>query len=290
MKANKIILGCANLGQKYGIRDKSLKINEFKKIYKFALKKKIFYFDTAADYGNSEKLLGQIKSSSNKKTFFITKLPKKKYSNFSKEIEISIRNSLSRLNKKNIFGIHVHDPQLLINKNKFKVYKALQSAKQKKLIKHIGVSVYEIQEIKKILKFFKIDIIQIPLNILDNRFLKGGFLKKLKKKVKEIHARSIFLKGLLLKDSLSRPKYFDRWKLLKNVDFFFKKNKIDRLQYCVNYVLNIKEVDRIVIGISSKKQLSNILNIKKRRGQKLPIFTNQNVVDKRLLIPKYWKI
>ena len=131
MKASKIILGCANLGKKYGIRDKSLKINEFKKIYKFALKKKIFYFDTAADYGNSEKLLGQIKSSSNKKTFFITKLPKKKYSNFSKEIEISIRNSLSRLNKKNIFGIHVHDPQLLINKNKFKVYKALQSAKQK---------------------------------------------------------------------------------------------------------------------------------------------------------------
>ena len=290
MKASKIILGCANLGKKYGIRDKSLKINEFKKIYKFALKKKIFYFDTAADYGNSEKLLGQIKSSSNKKTFFITKLPKKKYSNFSEEIEISIRNSLSRLNKKNIFGIHVHDPQLLINKNKFKVYKALQSAKQKKLIKYIGVSVYEIQEIKKILKFFKIDIIQIPVNILDNRFLKGGFLKNLKKKVKEIHARSIFLKGLLLKDRSSRPKYFDRWKLLKNVDLFFKKNKIDRLQYCMNYVLNIKEVDKLVIGISSKKQLSNILNIKKRRGQKLPIFIHQNVVDKRLLIPKYWKI
>ena len=290
MKASKIILGCANLGKKYGIRDKSLKINEFKKIYKFALKKKIFYFDTAADYGNSEKLLGQIKSSSNKKTFFITKLPKKKYSNFSEEIEISIRNSLSRLNKKNIFGVHVHDPQLLINKNKFKVYEALQSAKQKKLIKYIGVSVYEIQEIKKILKFFKIDIIQIPVNILDNRFLKGGFLKNLKKKVKEIHARSIFLKGLLLKDRSSRPKYFDRWKLLKNVDLFFKKNKIDRLQYCMNYVLNIKEVDKLVIGISSKKQLSNILNIKKRRGQKLPIFIHQNVVDKRLLIPKYWKI
>ena len=100
MKANKIILGCANLGQKYGIRDKSLKINEFKKIYKFALKKKIFYFDTAADYGNSEKLLGQIKSLGNKKIFFITKFQKKKYSNFSKEIEISIRNSLSRLIKK----------------------------------------------------------------------------------------------------------------------------------------------------------------------------------------------
>ena len=42
MKASKIILGCANLGQKYGIRDKSLKINEFKKIYKFAIKKKYF--------------------------------------------------------------------------------------------------------------------------------------------------------------------------------------------------------------------------------------------------------
>ena len=157
------------------------------------------------------------------------------------------------------------------------------------MIKNIGVSVYEVQELKKILSYFKIDIIQIPVNILDHRFLKKNLLKKIKRQVKEIHVRSIFLKGLLLKNKLTRPKYFNKWSIFKKVDTFFEKNNFNRLDFCLNFVRNIKEIDKIIIGVSSKKQLLHILKTKKKTS-KLPNFLTQNVAPKKLLIPKYWKI
>ena len=60
MKVSKIILGCANVGKEYGLRKKNLKLKEFKKIFKFGIKNNIYYFDTAVDYGKSEKLLGKV--------------------------------------------------------------------------------------------------------------------------------------------------------------------------------------------------------------------------------------
>ena len=54
-------------------------------------------------------------------------------------------------------------------------------AKQKKLkkIKKIGISVYEIKNLKKIIKYYKIDVVQLPYNIIDRRFEKiFNYLKK----------------------------------------------------------------------------------------------------------------
>ena len=289
MKFNNLIIGCANVGQKYGINKKIIKKKEFQKIYKLAIKKKIYSFDTATDYGESEKVLGNVINSNIKKIRLISKLPKSNDKNYYNKIEKSIKRSLKNLNAETLFAIHIHDPNLLIKKNKFQIYQALLKAKQKKLIKNIGVSVYEEQELKKILSYFKIDIIQIPVNILDHRFLKKNLLKKIKRQVKEIHVRSIFLKGLLLKNKLTRPKYFNKWSIFKKVDTFFEKNNFNRLDFCLNFVRNIKEIDKIIIGVSSKKQLLHILKTKKKTS-KLPNFLTQNVAPKKLLIPKYWKI
>ena len=53
MKFNNLIIGCANVGQKYGINKKIIKKKEFQKIYKLAIKKKIYSFDKDTDYGDS---------------------------------------------------------------------------------------------------------------------------------------------------------------------------------------------------------------------------------------------
>jgi aryl-alcohol dehydrogenase-like predicted oxidoreductase len=68
-----------------------------------------------------------------------------------------------------------------LNKNDYGFLKVLKNLK-KKLIKKIGISIYDVEEIDKILKIFKPDIIQLPANIVDRRFLNENFLLKLKKK------------------------------------------------------------------------------------------------------------
>ena len=62
------------------------------------------------------------------------------------------------------------------------ILKTLNSLKKQSRIKKIGVSVYEVEELKKILKFFKPDVVQLPVNILNQNFLKKNFLKTIKKK------------------------------------------------------------------------------------------------------------
>jgi len=68
-----------------------------------------------------------------------------------------------------------------LNKNDYGFLKVLKNLK-KKLIKKIGISIYDVEEIDKILKIFKPDIIQLPANIVDRMFLNENFLLKLKKK------------------------------------------------------------------------------------------------------------
>ena len=61
---------------------------------------------------------------------------------------------------------------------------------------------------------YKIDIVQLPINIIDRRFVKSAWLRRLKKNNVEIHARSVFLQGLLLSKSLKTIKYFKKWQKL----------------------------------------------------------------------------
>ena len=72
----KFILGSANFGTAYGISNPSKKISklEIQKILEFARKSKISQIDTAINYKNSEKLIGNFVKQ--KDFTIITKLPK----------------------------------------------------------------------------------------------------------------------------------------------------------------------------------------------------------------------
>ena len=89
--------------------------------------------------------------------------------------------------------------------------------KNKKLINKIGVSVYDVDELEEIIDTHQIDIVQLPSNIFDQRFMKSGILARLKSLEVEIHARSTFLQGLLLRPLEVTPLF-----CLSNLGFCFR--------------------------------------------------------------------
>ena len=98
----------------------------------------------------------------------------------------------------------------------------------------------------------------------------------IKKKV-EIFARSIFLKGLLLKDLDKIPKDFIKWKKnFRNFEQWTKEKKISKVEACIRYVKSLKEINKIILGVSSINQLKENINLFKKK--------------KRLLAPKYLNI
>lgn len=155
--------------------------------------------------------------------------------------------------------------------------------KLKGIIKKIGISIYTCKKLEKILNKFHIDFIQIPVNLV-NISVYNETKKIIKNRKIEIHARSIFLQGLLLRKFNELP---IELKFLKNfwkkIDEKFQLCNIDRYQACVNFVINLR-VDKLVIGLDNEYQLKKLLNVKKIK-KTISYF---KINKKKFISPIYW--
>ena len=285
----KLVLGTANFSPGYGIQGGyGLNYKQINKISMILKKYKVNFIDTAFSYYGVEKKIGESKLKNLNIYSKIPKIGKKLKTEANTLLSQLINKSLKKLRKRNFEGIYFHNADDLLGNHGKLLYQALEKQKNQGLVKKIGVSVYSPWELKKILKKYSIDIIQIPINIFDQRFLKKNFLKKIKKKGIEIHARSIFLQGILLLDYNKLPKYFKKWhNLFKQWDNWNKINNQKKVYTCLEFIRRIKYIDKIIFGISSLRELKEIMQFKKFSGLKMP--SKFLVNDKKLLDPRLWK-
>ena len=92
-----------------------------------------------------------------------------------------------------------HDRNQIFEKNIKKIISYVLELKRNKIIRKYGFSIYNSNVLKEILKYSNPDVIQLPGNIFDHRYLNKTKLKELKNKKIEIQIRSIFLQGVTLK-------------------------------------------------------------------------------------------
>ena len=288
MNLNKLSLGTANFVKAYGVKNrKGLSNVKIKKIFKILKKNKLRNIDTAFSYKGVEKKLGN----QNLGSFYIyTKVPKmpKKCKNIKKWFNKIINKSLIDLNIKKFECVYLHCPEDLLKKNGNILYKNLLNLKKKKIVKKIGISIYNYSVLNKILNKYKFDAVQISLNIFDRRLIVNRYLEKLKKKNIEIHVRSIFLQGILLTNFKKIPNYFKKWnKIFLLWEQWCKFKNISKLQCCLNFILNYKNIDKIIIGVQNQKQLIQIIKCLGQVSKKYPdkIFSNNS----KLIDPRKWK-
>jgi len=285
---SKIIIGSANFDQVYGIKKNFIKKNEIKKLLDLASKNKIKIIDTSPLYNNSEKIIGLL---NNNRFKIISKIPKPpkniKRKNIKKWLKQTVMVSLKNLKLKKFECLLLHNANSLLGKNGDEIYKCIRNMKIDGFTNKVGVSIYDFHVLDKILKRFKFNLIQAPFNILDQRLVEKGWLKKLKKRNIEIHARSIFLQGVLLLKHNQLPKKLIKLKKKLMVwENWLKKNKFNSLQLCLSFVLNHQQLDGIVVGCDNTNQLKKILKVKKLKNNfSLP---NLNIKDKKLIDPREW--
>ena len=285
---NKISLGTANLNNNYGLNRKKIQFSskEIKKILKLSAENKIKNIDTAIRYRGVEKKLGKFNLNKFKISTKLSPISLK-CKNIEKKIFTEIEHSIKKLNVKNIEIIFLHDSnELIYGKRKFKIYDSLIKVKKKGLIKKIGVSVYSLVDLKKVLDNFKIDVVQVPYSLIDRRFEKTFSL--LKKKKINIQVRSIFLQGLLLYNYKNLPKYFFKFKELKKLDKWIKKYSISRLEAAISFVKQSKFIDSFVVGFNNFNQLKEIIRLFSKNNNKFP--TNLFSDNIKLIDPRKWKI
>jgi aryl-alcohol dehydrogenase-like predicted oxidoreductase len=284
----KIVLGTANFSSIYGINHKKVKEKELHKIISYCKRNKIHYLDTATVYKNYN-LLSKLNISKFK---IITKLKdfsEIKKNNIEEEIINYIENLLKSLKIKQIYGLLLHDIKPMYSKNADTIIRSLELLKKKKLVKKIGISCYKLKDIN-LIKKYKFEIVQFPLNIFDQRLLNKKTFSLLNKKKIEVHARSIFLQGLLLQDFKKLPNYFNKWKneILK-YENFSKKSQKSKFELCVNFIKQQKLIDMMIVGVENKNQIDQI----RKQLNKKNFSFNYNFfsqLDDKLILPYLWKI
>ena len=284
----KIALGTANFGQKYGLSKKNIKSNKkIEKILKFSNSSNINLIDTSSNYGSSEILLGK-NSLKNFKlvTKIKTSIKEKKSNNLENIIYKKVEKSLLKLNIKKLYAILLHDINDLKGNRKHLIIKVLKKLKKKKLVSKIGISIYDPKELDFIWSFWKPDIVQCPFNILDQRIFKSGWLNRLIKNRVEVHVRSIFLQGLLLKNEKTVPKKFKKWNnIFRKWDKYCNEENISKLQACINFIKFFKKISYVVVGFENISQIKKITEYFNNNKKK---YTSLTCSGTKLINPRLW--
>ncbi len=287
---NRLALGTVQFGLPYGIANQIGQVTrpEAMAMLQLAAENSIDTLDTAIAYGESEACLGEIGTQSFK---VVTKLPAVPENDtvVSEWVNQQLSESLSRLGCSSIYGLLLHRPEQLLGPNGEELYKALQTLKDKGQVQKIGVSIYSPDELNTLMPRHHFDLVQAPFNLVDQRLSSSGWMRRLKDFDVEIHTRSSFLQGLLLMKKAEIPAKFLPWDRLWQTWYkWLDDHSVSAVQACLAFSLSFPEIDRVVVGADSKKQLAQIIDAAK--SERIVDMPNLKCDDENLINPARWRI
>ena len=286
--SRRLALGTVQFGFEYGIANKFGRVSAESAgaILREASAQGMDVLDTAISYGDSESVLGEIGVADWK---IVSKLPAipDDCPDVAVWVHAQIKGSLARLGVSQLYGLLLHQPDQLFGPHGRSLLDALGRGKEQGLVHKLGVSVYTPDDLAPMSDVMQVDLVQIPLNILDRRLVESGWARRLKLKGTELHVRSAFLQGLLLLPASRRPAKFKRWQGIWTVwDRWLQDTGLTPLQACLCYCLSVDEVDKVIVGVDSEEQLREILAASHGSLDGIPTWPQAPNPD--LINPAHW--
>ena len=285
-------LGTVQFGLPYGVSNRAGRTppREVKHILDFADAHGVQLLDTAPAYGSAEAVLGKLLPE--RHSFrIVTKVLLRPENNLETvSVEGVVRSSLKAMKAKSVYGVLLHDGSILAGPAGDECWESLLRLKDMGLTEKVGASVYSPEEAEFIIERYSVDIMQIPVNVLDQRFIKQGCVLKMNKKGIEIHARSCFLQGLMLMEPDDLPPFFEPVRgLLRK----FKQSCIElglsRIGALLDFVLSVQELRSIIVGVNSLPHLKEIVEaVKKSSLRETMDFKDFSVDNPEMVEPRFW--
>lgn len=166
------------------------------------------------------------------------------------------------------------------------LWPALQRLKSEGVFRKIGISVYAADNPAMLAARFKPDVMQLPFSLLDQRLLADGTLICLKDMGVEIHARSLFLQGLLLMQTVPE-KLRSAAPHLNIIKAQIAAAGSTPLAAAIAFVLSRPEITFGLVGVTSLSELNEILAAAQ---SPLPALDWPSLAlnDERVLTPSLW--
>ncbi len=293
----KLGLGTVQFGMDYGVSNSVGQTDAAtaKEILSVAQVAGMTVLDTATAYGASESIIGDILLGKDHKFRIVTKISSQEQDPehvFAHAID-SLQRSLERLRQDKVYAVLIHNAVDLLKPGGAKLFKALQAMKEQELVQKIGVSIYTGDQIDSLLQNYQFDLIQLPFNVFDQRLLQSGHLHKLKSLNIEIHARSIFLQGLLLMTSSELPPYFHQYRQhITDYQQAVQRQNLSLPEAALGFALQQTTIDTIVLGVNDARQLRQLLAIANEVPSKETLVPLDKFAcdDSDLINPSIWPV
>ncbi len=284
----KLALGTAQFGLAYGIANTEGQVTAEAavKILSRARLAGMDTIDTAIAYGESEQRLGE---AGVKGWQIVSKLPALPdgCGDVQAWVATNVDESLARLKVPHLRGLLLHRPGQLLGTNGRQLYQSLLQLKDTGKVEKIGISIYDPSELDDLCAQHVFDLVQAPFNVFDRRLATSGWLHRLHAEGVEVHVRSAFLQGLLLAATGKSPVGFERWEpLWLSWRNWIADVRLSPLCAALGHVLSYPEIDRVVVGVDSLRQLNEILKCALSEQQRAP--ETLATADSDLLNPVRW--
>lgn len=202
--ADRLVLGTAQFGLAYGLNNVAGQpsVEAVDELLTAAVLNDLRQFDTATAYGDAETRLGSFfQRQPHLEARIVTKIAAADYATTWQHL----RASLERLRQLHVYGVLFHD--FASTQQHPAAWDALREAHAQGVVERLGVSLYHPWQAEQLLAGdWPVTLVQLPYNVLDQRF--APWLGPLADAGVEVHLRSAFLQGLLLRDPTTLPAFF----------------------------------------------------------------------------------
>ncbi len=245
----KLGLGTVQFGQAYGVSNITGQVSpdDVCAILEHAAAAGIRVLDTAANYGEAEAVL----ACQNTQAFrVITKTASGR--NGVEAVIARARQSAQTLGADTLLVHAAADLQDAA------LWPALQRLKSEGVFGRVGISAYASDDPAALAERFRPDVMQLAISMLDQRLIRDGTLARLKDLNVEVHARSIFLQGLLFMDTLPEKLRHAAPALVAIKDEIAKAGSTP-LAAALGFVLSRPEIEVALVGVTQPIELEEIL-------------------------------
>ncbi|MBW8725401.1 MAG: aldo/keto reductase [Inquilinus limosus] len=255
-------LGTVQFGLDYGIaNDRGIcPPEDVAAILETAAASGIGVLDTAPAYGTAEQVLGEVLPAAHRFRI-VTKTPHLAGLRHDGDIRRAVLDafaaSRAKLRRDRLAGLLTHNANDLLRPGGPALWAAMAELKRAGEVERIGASVYSAGQLDAVLERYPLDLVQLPWNAVDGR-IGPPLLAALAERGIELHARSVFLQGLLLappaqagRVSPQAEALVGRWRDAVGAT--------DPLTAALGAVIGRPEIGTALVGVTRPEELAGIL-------------------------------
>lgn len=252
----KLALGTAQFGGPYGAFNENGQVRhvEVAQMLGRAAELAIDTLDTARAYGSAELVLGAAGAA--RRFRIVTKCPPlARAPDAGAALDAAFEASCAALGTDRLYGFLLHDARDLSGEQGEAIWCRLAALRAMGRVERIGVSAYGIEEAQALCRRFPLTLVQVPANVLQPWYESAELPDGV-----EVHVRSAFLQGFLLREPDALPERFRPWRgTLEAFRAQAAARGLSPVQAALAPLMHSKAIDRVVVGTDGLAQLDAIV-------------------------------